>query len=132
MTGCSAVFEIQLSQHEPMLHEVVPNEYAVMPETAPHRVVPDDVTHDHVGALPAKRAGCGATRIRSAVLARSVVAVSPASTTLLPQSAERVGRGQQHRAEEDDENRGAGPIVLVWRQVELSLGVGNSVLTCTP
>jgi hypothetical protein len=40
MTGCSAVPEIQLSQHDPMLHEVVPTENAVIPPVAPHLVVP--------------------------------------------------------------------------------------------
>src|SRR4029453_10343013 len=91
MTGCSAVFEIQLSQHEPMLHEVVPNENAVMPPTAPHREVPT--------MSPTITSGLLLLNVQDAVQHEFVPPFSvdpssqssPASTTLLPHTANAFG-----------------------------------------
>src|SRR4029453_18585220 len=91
MTGCSGGLEIQLSQHVPMLHEVVPNENAVMPPTAPHRNVPTMSPTITSGALLANLQAAVRHEFPPPFFDDPSSQSSPASTTPSPHAANALG-----------------------------------------
>src|SRR5258706_16322607 len=91
MTGCSAVPEIQLSQHDPMLHDVVPTENAVIPPTAPHLQVPTRSPTMTSGLSPLNVHAVVQHEFAPPFSVDPSSQSSPASTVPLPQTAAATG-----------------------------------------